>query len=71
MDELIMMFNRLMSGSAPTKELETAHYIITISVDPNKVKMENKSTHEVFTMKDFSDREITLLACIAALEDVI
>ena len=66
-----MMFNRLMSGSAPTKELETTYYIITISVDPNKVKMEDKSTHEVFTMKDFSDREITLLACITVLEDVI
>lgn len=70
MDELIMMFNRLMSGSSPTKQLETAHYIITVSEDPNKVKMEDKHSHEVFTMKDFSDREITLLACLSALEDV-
>ena len=67
MDELIMLFNKLMSGSCPTKELETARYIITVSVDPNKVKMEDKLTHEVFTMGDFSDREITLLACIATL----
>ena len=71
MDELVMLFNRLMSGSAPTKELETAHYIVTVSADPNKVKIEDIHTHEVFTMKDFSYREITLLACIAALEDMI
>lgn len=73
MDELLMMFNRLMYTleSAPTKQLETARYIITVSVDPNKVKMEDIHSHEVFTMKDFSDREISLLACIAAMEDVI
>ena len=71
MDKLIMMFNRLMSGSSPVKQLETGHYIITVSADPNKVKMEDIHSHEVFTMKDFSHREISLLACIAALEDVI
>ena len=70
MDELLMLFNRLMSGSLPTKEIETGHYNITISLDPNKIKMEDKSTHEVFTMKDFNDREITLLACIAVLEEL-
>lgn len=70
MDELIMMINRLMDGLAPTKEIETGHYIITVSLDPNKVKMQDKITHEVFTMEDFNEREVSLLACIAALEDV-
>lgn len=68
MDEFIRFYNALMSGSLPSREIETGHYIVTVSADHNKVKMENKHTHEVFTMSDFTDRERTLLACLAVLE---
>ena len=70
MDELIKLFNALMSGSLPTRTIETAHYIITVSADSQKVKMEDRRTHEVFTIKDFNDREISLLACISKLEEL-
>ena len=68
MDELIKYFNGLMSGSLPIKEVDTAHFIVTLSADPTKLKMEDKRTHEVFTLCDFSEREVTLLAYIAVME---
>lgn len=70
MDDIFQMMRDIMRRSLPIRELESVNYIVTVSVDPRKVKMEDKRTHEVFTMEDFNEREITLLACIAALEDL-
>ena len=68
MYEFIKLFNGLMNGSLPTKDVETHRFIITVSADPNKVMMKDKETNELFTMADFNDREISLLAIISALE---
>lgn len=71
MDGLIKILNAIKIGSSSTKTIHTTRYDITVSLEAENVKIVDKHTHEVFTMKDFSDREITLLAIIAVLEEVI
>lgn len=68
MDELIYLFNGLMSGSLPTKELETEHFIVTVSANPAKLKKENKQTHAVWRVGDLNDTELALLAIIIVEE---
>lgn len=67
-NELINYFNGLLCGTLPSKVLETGCYIVTVSSDPDKLKIEDKKTHEIWKCGNLNSREIALLALLAHSE---